>query len=354
MPRPVQIVFAISVALVGATLSFGQQVSDQNICGPLALAAMAQYLGRSDLVDKVFELLPASGEPRTLQELEITAVRLGFHCRAIRWRPDVKLDLNTPAIIRLKPSEGRDVGHYILLLAVNDDRVLTLDPLKNVKWVNRKVLSRAWNGVALYVSPSPTGLPRAELRQHSRLVGALLVALGVGALILLHRSYHYVRHSDYDRLAASKYFRGRVIGGVLGGCTVAIVAALWWASLTERGSRSSGIVADPEYQAFYVPAEFVSKEFTARGSYTICNNGDTAARIARIETSCGCAQPQLSAATVPAHGTVTASVAVKAPKTRVSNFRITVMFDDTRLEQVVLAGTIIRETSSAVGVNGGP
>ena len=54
-----------------------EQPADLNICGPLALAAAASYLGRPELFDPVFSLLPASGKPRTLNELQAAALELG-------------------------------------------------------------------------------------------------------------------------------------------------------------------------------------------------------------------------------------------------------------------------------------
>ncbi len=329
--------------LVRAESASAQPVIDKNICGSLALAGIAEYLGRADLVERIFAELPPSGEPRSLRELWTAATRVGLHCKAVRWARDSGVVLNSPALVRLAPSGGGAVGHFVLLLGVTRDKVLVLDPMKPPAWIPLSELRRSWNGVALHISTSASSLPHNGEQRRIALLGIASVILSVGGQFV---GWFLVVGIVRD---LQKHRRARSLAVCLGiTAAVALVSTLCVLFVHGSGDDTSGtvraVVATPEHQTFQAHASPSGKEQVIHAEYKLVNNTAEIIRVGRIKTSCSCAVPHLSAKAIPPQGVVTVSADVAVGTTALSSFWISVGLETLTDDEVIFRGTILKDT----------
>jgi len=156
-----------------------QDFEVQNVCGQLALSAVAEYLGRPDAVDAAFKALPADGRPKSLDDLLVTARRLGFAASAVRWHGRRPLSFSCPAIVRLNPSDSGGIGHFIVVLKSAGDFVQVLDLPGPARWVNADKLCERWDGVAIHVANSEADLPPRGGYAKALLFYSVLTAVGL-------------------------------------------------------------------------------------------------------------------------------------------------------------------------------
>jgi len=161
----ITLVLAVSFTLTTSVLvpvtahGGDESLEDKNICGPLALAAAADLIGKRELFTEVFRLLPPGKGPGTLEDLRVTSEKLGLHSRAVRWDRDSDIDLSCPAIIHLDAPKGKAIGHFVLLVKADQRRFLVLDPVQPAVWVSSADIWQLWDGVALHVAATETALP---------------------------------------------------------------------------------------------------------------------------------------------------------------------------------------------------
>ncbi len=287
-------------------------VAESNICGQIGLAAAAEYVGRPDSLEPIFDHLPADGHPRTLNELRATARKVGLETRAVRWRHDSIPELPCPAIIRLSPDAGVGVGHFVLLLRISGKRVQVLDLPAPARWVALDDLRGVWDGVALYVARDEQSLPEGGPAIPNSFVTALAILLGLAALLAASMNPRPSRQppgASAGRDSAST--RLAALSAAL--AAVLTATALGSLSLQERAETpTSAFTVDPP--ARHVTASVSGPEQTVDPvtiTYRVANLSATDARVEDYSTSCGCAQPTLSGRTIPAGGSIDVSIKLR-------------------------------------------
>lgn len=300
-------------------------IADKNICGPLALTAAAEYVGRPDLFEKIFIALPPNGTPRTLLDLQRAANDVGLHSKAVRWKRASDIELRSPAIIRLNPSARRDLGHFVLLLDSRNDTILMLDPPLKPQWIPSSSLFKSWNGVALCVASNDGDLPT--------------VSDGLKPLI----SLHWLAVIIFIVCGLSLAARGKsdiYIGGAMSCFVLAVIAAF---------GRHDGkhdvpeISVEPSHQIVKVAATTENIKPIQEFVYKVRNGLHKTVNIKQLETSCGCAAPSLSAKSIPPGGIIDVGVKISTTDKSVQNFRITLVFEGNEHRQVSLLGTILTQ-----------
>ncbi|MGC8642616.1 MAG: cysteine peptidase family C39 domain-containing protein [Isosphaeraceae bacterium] len=326
-----------------------EQPTDLNICGPLALAAAASYLGRPELYDPVFSLLPASGKPRTLNELQAVASELGLAARAVRWRPGRFLEFPCPAIVRLDPLSTAGVGHFVVVLRATGGTVQILDPPAPPSQVPEKKLWQVWDGIALHIATSESDPSRDEGAGSFLWVPALAVVCGLSTVLLLMipgrlRRSAGVAPADVNEPEGRRRRNARwvlLLSALAPGVLLSPTLLKWGAQRASAIERA-GIEGLPPFRSIAVDTRAMKKQGKKRASvhYVLRNRTTRAAVIAKVSTSCGCASPRLPAHRIPAGGSVELTVDVEPLEKMVRAFTIDVLFSHPENYHVELSGSI--------------
>jgi len=318
---------------------------ETNICGQLTLWAGAQYLGRSDVSgDAVFSLLPATGKPCSLSDLQTAARKLELHTSAVVWKRNRPISLASPAIIRLKPRSEQDIGHFILLLSHTRNRILYLDVPKAPEFIPDEQLWELWDGTALHVATDAELLPSTSWSQLlivgvfsacCLMLGCFVVAFVMKGSPLL--SYGPIR----ERLASRSTFNWTLR---LFACGCVIIIA--YVGIKQVGSRSQVVPERPALEVVprlwegTVPKGWASTTNRANARFELINRSDQEVKILSVQSSCGCASPVLSASIIPPNGRVYIDVGVRLATGGQSRFKIVVVVDEQLRESLLLEGVL--------------
>ena len=321
-----------------------EDIRTRNICGPLALAISTSYLGKPELFDRIFELLPPDGEPRTLNELKATADELGLSTRAVRWRPGRDLNFSCPAIVRLDPTSTAGIGHFIVVLRTSGDAVQVLDMPHAPTWVQKKKLWDLWDGIALHVAASGSDLPREAGPSTHTMVSTLAFSAGALTLLALAVPLRTMRAKNLSPEYASGP-RRRPRRFVL---IAVILAAMISPTLARWGADARSPIDQPAFEVFppFQPLTINASTLAAgtpervTTSYRIYNRTERPASIGRVSTSCGCASPEPSAHQIPAGGSIEFRVDVEPMREQTRYYTIDVLFDQPENYHIEMSGSI--------------
>ncbi|MGC8639619.1 MAG: DUF1573 domain-containing protein [Isosphaeraceae bacterium] len=335
----------LAYAILTPRRSPGQTVEDKNICGPLALAAVSEYLGSPELSPEAFRLLPPSGTPRNLGELQAASRQMGLCTRALRWQRYSRVDLSSPAIIPLNPKGRRGVGHFVVLLALENGRFFVLDPPKTAGWRSSDELWNEWDGVALHVAMSESSLLRYDsyCSQKSRALLAVLLgcASAVVGLPFLIRVSMRACLTSHPRRWPHRLTDWRVLASI---CAVTAGVGGYVASRHQRvAARGPFITAIPDARLIRLRWEELPKSGAVSTDFLVQNNTDKVAKLTRVDTSCGCARPTVSATEIPPGGRISIKVDVSPGANKVTKFKITAHFRIPTEDKIVLQGCIVCE-----------
>jgi ABC-type bacteriocin/lantibiotic exporter with double-glycine peptidase domain len=79
----------------------------------------------------------------------------GFGVAAVEFNPRAPIPARLPMVLYL------DRGHFVAAFAVDDDRVIVIDPPSNATALSRQDLAERWLGKALIVAATPEALASA-------------------------------------------------------------------------------------------------------------------------------------------------------------------------------------------------
>lgn len=335
---------------IGTEAGTTQDFEVQNVCGQLALSAVAEYLGRPDAVDAAFKALPADGRPRSLNDLLVTAQRLGFAASAVRWHGRRPFSFTCPAIVRLNPSDSGGIGHFIVVLKSAGDFVQVLDLPGPPRWISADKLCERWDGVAIHVANSEVDLPPRGGYAKTLLFYSVLTVVGLMGFFTTLRELNRGKASPgpVDGLSSEGSQAWPVKAAVFASLGLALIAGV---SLATRG-QGPGVVpprplleAFPAFQRVTAAAAGHSAEVPARAilTYRVYNHGRRPVRIGRISTSCACASGKLSANTIPPYGHVEVKVEVQPKKGQRRPFMVNVAVVEPVNYLLELGGEVIAD-----------
>lgn len=290
----------------------GSSYKEKNICGQLALAAVADYLHMANPLERVFGLLPANGNAHTLEDLKHAAGNLGLAAKPVKWDRTGLAQLTFPAIIRTDPATNGGIGHFVVLLGMAGGRCFLLDLPNKPVWVHIDDLWRTWDGVALHLANSPSSLPRDVPRGRNFVVKLLATAAGALGLALIIACR--VRPPAAGPDAARPNGLGLVLLSAMFPAIVAGAGLGWWSTRRAMPDAAPQLVLLPDHKEIRVRRSSPAGGEPVRFTYELRNPSTSEVVIGRIQTSCVCARPSLSSRRIHAGETVRFSVDVLLPK----------------------------------------
>lgn len=120
----------------------------ENDCGAAALAMATRAHGQRHTVEALRERMQIQQQGASLQELQRTAVELGFHAHAVRVALDHLAGVRLPAIAHLQD------GHYVTLFELSAGNVVVGDPAKGVGRWSLLAFQQSWSGQLLLITPA--------------------------------------------------------------------------------------------------------------------------------------------------------------------------------------------------------
>ncbi|CAN0617476.1 putative microcin-H47 secretion/processing ATP-binding protein MchF [Burkholderia multivorans] len=150
-------------------------------CGLACVGMVASYFGHDmDLVSLRRRFSP-SLKGATLNDVMLTAYRLGLASRALRLELDELHKLRRPCILHW------DMNHYVVLKSVSRGKITIHDPARGIRDVPLAEVSDHFTGVALELMPSPS-FKRAQARESismAKLIGGVTGIRATLARVLL-------------------------------------------------------------------------------------------------------------------------------------------------------------------------
>lgn len=143
------------VAVLGiATSVEGDEVASNARCGPNVVYIYANLLGRQTSERDIDSLFAVNNERGfSLQELEEALTSLGLQVRVIHCSMAVLKDLPVPFIAHLQRDLSEMMGHYVVVVGVDDEWIRTIDGTTGAKGrYARARFNKLWTG---YVLSSP-------------------------------------------------------------------------------------------------------------------------------------------------------------------------------------------------------
>jgi len=116
-------------------------------CGLACMAMIAAYHGHEIDLNGLRQRFSISLAGATLRNLMSLADQLAFESRPLRIGVDALAKVRTPAILHW------DLNHFVVLKAVERDRVVIHDPARGVRTLSREDVSNHFTGVVLEVVP---------------------------------------------------------------------------------------------------------------------------------------------------------------------------------------------------------
>ena len=320
------LIYLVSVEFLAACAAdvYKDNIFNKNICGPLALSAAADFIGRSDLPAQVFHLLPPSGEPRSLDDLRSVSDRLGLQSLAVRWSREANIELNTPAVIRLKSQSSNDLGHFILLVKRSNNSFFVIDPPHPAKWIPADELWKSWDGVALHLSNSKESLPRVRGRINPGLFNCMgLVASGFTICLLVVSRLIGRNSRGSSQLVPSKLLSVTATMLLSGVIVSLIYTSLWFFSSDQKNEEPLSV--DNKVKLVATKKVLGADSGMVTVKFKVHNNTSKTAQVSDFYSSCGCAAPNLSSRSVEPFKDMIVSVELDG-NTNIGSFRVTIKF----------------------------
>lgn len=125
-------------------------------CGSAALATLLRHhYGRDVDEEAVFRAMYVAGDQDAIRKVGFSLLDMKAYLEAHGYRADgyrVPLDAlarrKAPAIVMIDTAGYR---HFVVLKAIEGDRVLIGDPALGLKVYDRRTFARLWNGVAFII-----------------------------------------------------------------------------------------------------------------------------------------------------------------------------------------------------------
>lgn len=120
-------------------------ISSDTSCGPVALAAISQYLGSPVSIEKFHELTN-SGELGTCSFLDLQRAlkTTGFVATSLRFNDRHPRNVSDPMILFVESN------HFVAAIPINQ-KVIVIDPPKNPRVYEWSDLKDVWKGEAILV-----------------------------------------------------------------------------------------------------------------------------------------------------------------------------------------------------------
>lgn len=315
--------------------------SERNVCGQLALAAVAGVLGHPNAFDRVFEVLP-QGQPKSLRDLQDAALKIGLHTAAIHWRNELHVSERSPCVIRLEPRSTASSGHFVVLLGISGGRVLLLDPPHQPGWVKLADLRKLWDGVALHVSNARPDLPvPVSARSQQWISAAAMATAFAGVLVLLFSTKARSRRAFLiDAKPRALVVRLLSPAAALMGVAVALYGFHGPSWLPGGDARQTIEVVPPNQDVSIDDAEPGRGKLSVELTYEIFNHGNVDAPVVSTQSSCGCARPILDGDAVPHRGSLVAHVRVDALEDKTRPFKVWIRLGSPFDETIELGGSV--------------
>jgi ABC-type bacteriocin/lantibiotic exporter with double-glycine peptidase domain/CRP-like cAMP-binding protein len=164
---------------------------DEMDCGAACVAMVCRHFGREVAPARIRVAVGTSAEGTSLRGIQRGGEHVGLEVRAIKASKDRLDQLPLPAIIHWGGN------HWVVLYAVQGDRVYLADPARSLRRVSRGELLRNWSGYAALATPTPrlaeaplgkasVGWLAAFIRPHRRVLalGLLLGFIATGLEML--------------------------------------------------------------------------------------------------------------------------------------------------------------------------
>jgi ATP-binding cassette subfamily B protein len=125
--------------------------SDQNDCGPAALATISRYFRQPIDLQKLRSVAGTDRAGTNLIGLMQAAERIGLQARAVRGPYEALGSISLPVIAHVQNERG--LGHFVVVYQANAKRTVIADPEKGVLKLAPADFQKTWTGNVLLVSP---------------------------------------------------------------------------------------------------------------------------------------------------------------------------------------------------------
>jgi ABC-type bacteriocin/lantibiotic exporter with double-glycine peptidase domain/CRP-like cAMP-binding protein len=164
---------------------------DEMDCGAACVAMICRYFGREVAPSRIRVAVGTGADGTSLRGIQRGGEHVGLEVRAIKASKERVDRLPLPAIIHWGGN------HWVVLYALDGDRVYLADPGRSLRRVTREELQRNWTGYAAIPSPTPrlaeaplgkatVGWLTAFIRPHRRVlvIGLVLGFIATGLEML--------------------------------------------------------------------------------------------------------------------------------------------------------------------------
>lgn len=169
-------------------------------CAVVCVLAALNTQGIKMSIDQVSECFPVAFRGREalvpMSVVVSTLRRFGVSAEAVQLEPGRLSGKYVPSLLLIHPSSDLAKGHYVLLRAVRDDELESVDPDNTVKslTVPKASLDKVWKGYAVCFGPSASPGPWETM---GRWLLALLSGILAYSLVALNRDVRVSRrHSE--------------------------------------------------------------------------------------------------------------------------------------------------------------
>ncbi|MFZ0043589.1 MAG: cyclic nucleotide-binding domain-containing protein, partial [Solirubrobacteraceae bacterium] len=121
---------------------------DEMDCGAASIAMVCNFFGQDVSMTAIRQAVGTGTEGTTLRGLIRGGEEMGLAMRAVKSSPSRLDSLALPAIIHW------DANHWIVLYAVEGDRLRIADPGRGLRTVSRAELAEKWSGYAALAQPT--------------------------------------------------------------------------------------------------------------------------------------------------------------------------------------------------------
>src|ERR1043165_6730283 len=124
---------------------------DQTDCAAASLATVAAHHGLKVGIGRVRDLVGVDLHGTSMLGLIKGAEALGFAAKGAKGDLDALRHIPLPAVLHWK-LDG-NMGHFVVLHKIRDDRAVIADPSQGIIKVDRAELTHRWTGYAVLLSP---------------------------------------------------------------------------------------------------------------------------------------------------------------------------------------------------------
>jgi hypothetical protein len=144
---------------IAALLTFAS-ASEENQCGPRALAICASVCGTAATVEELDGLIGRKGENTSLQDLDFAAKTLGLSTLPLHWKSGVEFRGTWSGSGVISVITPRGEGHFFAVLACDEGKFLLESFPAPPFWARVSELRERWrwDGTILHVGASEADL----------------------------------------------------------------------------------------------------------------------------------------------------------------------------------------------------